>query len=198
LAPRDSIESIDRQGIDLDADWQLILAVADGSSDALGRLYDRYGATVYALARRIVSRLEDAEEVVQDVFAQVWRQADQYRTDRATVAGWIIMLARTRAIDRLRARRARPDEDRGVEPGEAVPVPAGGPNPEQSVLSADDAKRVRQALASLPDNQRSLLEFAYYEGLTHTEIATKTGMPLGTVKTRIRAGMDTLRGALTP
>ena len=191
------IDSIDRRGTDLDADWQLIVAVADGSPDALGRLYDRYGAIVYALARRIVSRLEDAEEVVQDVFAQVWRQADQYRTDRASVAGWIIMLARTRAIDRLRARRARPDEDRGVEPGEAVPVPAVGPSPEQAALSADDAKRVRQALAALPDNQRSLLELAYDEGLTHTEIATKTGMPLGTVKTRIRAGMDALRGALT-
>jgi RNA polymerase sigma-70 factor, ECF subfamily len=196
LAPRS--DSIDRRGTDLDADWQLIVAVADGSPDALGRLYDRYGATVYALARRIVSRLEDAEEVVQDVFAQVWRQAGQYRTDRASVAGWIIMLARTRAIDRLRARRARPDEDRGVEPGEAVPVPALGPSPEQAALSADDAKRVRLALAALPDNQRALLEFTYYEGLTHTEIATKTGMPLGTVKTRIRAGMDALRGALTP
>jgi RNA polymerase sigma-70 factor (ECF subfamily) len=195
LAP--PIDSIDRRRTDLDADWQLIVAVADGSSDALGRLYDRYGAIVYALARRIVSRLEDAEEVVQDVFAQVWRQADQYRTDRASVAGWIIMLARTRAIDRLRARRARPDEDRGVEAGEAVPVPAVGPSPEQAALSADNAKRVRQALAALPDNQRSLLELAYYEGLTHTEIATKTGMPLGTVKTRIRAGMDALRGALT-
>jgi len=196
VAPRS--DSIDQRGTDLDADWQLILAVADGSPDALGRLYDRYGATVYALARRIVSRLEDAEEVVQDVFAQVWRQADQYRTDRASVAGWIIMLARTRAIDRLRARRARPDEDRGVDPGEAVPVPAVGPSPELAALSADDAKRVRQALAALPENQRSLLELAYYEGLTHTEIAAKTGVPLGTVKTRIRAAMDALRGALTP
>ena len=100
------IDSIDRRRTDLDADWQLIVAVADGSPDALGRLYDRYGAIVYALARRIVSRLEDAEEVVQDVFAQVWRQAGQYRTDRASVAGWIIMLARTRAIAcaRFRAR----------------------------------------------------------------------------------------------
>lgn len=198
MAPPDSIDSIDRQGIDLDADWQLILAVADGSSDALGRLYDRYGATVYALARRIVSHLEDAEEVVQDVFAQVWRQANQYSPDRASVAGWIIMLARTRAIDRLRARLARPDGDHWIEPGEAAPVPAGGPNPEQAMLLSDNAKRVRQALASLPDNQRALLEFAYYEGLTHTEIATKTRMPLGTVKTRIRAAMDTLRRALTP
>jgi RNA polymerase sigma-70 factor (ECF subfamily) len=192
------LQSPDRRETDLDADSQLVLAVAGGSSDALGRLYDRYGATVYALARRIVSRLEDAEEVVQDVFAQVWRQAHQYRTERASVAGWIVMLARTRAIDRLRARRARPDEDRGIEPTAAVPVPATGPNPEESALSADDVKRVREALSALPEQQRTLLELAYYSGLTHTEIAEKTGIPLGTVKTRIRSGMESLRTVFTP
>jgi RNA polymerase sigma-70 factor (ECF subfamily) len=192
-APRNTF---DRRGTDLDSDWQLVTAVADGSTDALGRLYDRHAATVYALARRIVSRLEDAEEVVQDVFAQVWRQAHQYRNERASVAGWIVMLARTRAIDRLRARRARPDEDRGVDPATSMPMPASGPSPEQAALSADDVARVRQALAGLADNQRSLLELAYYEGLTHTEIAAKTGIPLGTVKTRIRSGMDSLRGVL--
>lgn len=190
--------SPDRQEQDLDADRQLVLAVADGSSEALGRLYDRYGATVYALARRIVSRLEDAEEVVQDVFAQVWRQAHQYRTERASVAGWIVMLARTRAIDRLRSRRARPDEDRGVEPTTVAPFASAGPTPEQSALSADVAARVRQALAGLPEKERELIELAYYRGLTHTEIAETTGIPLGTVKTRIRAGMDALRGALQP
>ena len=192
------LESREEREPDLDADWQLVLAVADGSSDALGRLYDRYAATVYGLARRIVTRLEDAEEVVQDVFAQVWRQAPRYRKDRASVAGWIVTLARTRAIDRLRARRARPDEDRGLEPTVVVPMPATGPSPEQSALSADDVKRVREALAGLPEQQRMLLELAYYGGLTHTEIAEKTGVPLGTVKTRIRSGMETLRGALTP
>jgi len=151
---------------------------------------------VYALARRIVLRLEDAEEVVQDVFAQVWRQAHQYRHERASVAGWIVMLARTRAIDRLRARRARPDEDRGVESTAAAPVAAAGPSPEQAALSADDVKRVRTALDTLPENQRALLDLAYYSGLTHAEIAEKTGIPLGTVKTRIRSGMDALRSAL--
>ena len=108
------------------------------------------------------------------------------------------MLARTRAIDRLRARRARPDEDRGIEPSAAVPVPATGPSPEQSALSADDVKRVRVALGLLPDQQRTLLELAYYGGLTHTEIAEKTGIPLGTVKTRIRSGMESLRTVFTP
>ena len=193
MAPR---QSSDRQEQDLDADRQLVLAVADGSSEALGRLYDRHAATVYALARRILSRLEDAEEVVQDVFAQVWRQAHQYRTDRATVAGWIVMLARTRAIDRLRSRRARPDEDRGIDPAAASPMASSGPTPEQTVLAADVAARVRQALAGLPEKERDLLELAYYRGLTHTEIAEQTGIPLGTVKTRIRSGMDALRGAL--
>jgi RNA polymerase sigma-70 factor (ECF subfamily) len=186
---------LDPRRADLDGDWQLVAAVANGSSDALGRLYDRHAATVYALARRIVSRLEDAEEVVQDVFSQVWRQAHQYRTERASVAGWIVMLARTRAIDRLRARRARPDEDHAVDPMTAAPV-AAGPSPEQAAVLADRARHVREALQTLPENQRVLLEMAYYEGLTHSEIAARTGVPLGTVKTRIRTGMDALRSAL--
>jgi RNA polymerase sigma-70 factor (ECF subfamily) len=159
----------------------------------LGRLYDRHAGMVFALARRIVARPEDAEEIVQDVFAQVWRQAARYRGERASVAGWIVMLARTRAIDRLRARRARPDEDQGIEPTPAMPLASQGPDPEAVTLSEESATQIRGAFATLPEPQRAVLQLAYYQGLSHSEIAATTGVPLGTVKTRIRAAMETLR-----
>ena len=178
------------------ADRELVAAVARGSSEALARLYDRHASTVFALARRVVSLAEDAEEVVQDVFSQVWRDASRYEAGRATVAGWLVMLTRTRAIDRLRSRKARPDLG-GVEPGAAPPLASADRNPEQVTLTAEDIRSVRGALNVLPDAQRSLLELAYYEGMTHVEIAERTGVPLGTVKTRIRTAMTTLKGVLS-
>jgi RNA polymerase sigma-70 factor (ECF subfamily) len=189
LAPHDSAD----HDASAEADQGLVSAIAGGSSDALGRLYDRHAGRVFALARRIVARPEDAEEIVQDVFAQVWRQAARYTGDRASVAGWIVMLTRTRAIDRLRARRARPDEDQGIEPTPALPLPSLAPDPESITLSQESARQIRGAFETLPDPQRSVLELAYYQGLSHSEIATTTGVPLGTVKTRIRAAMETLR-----
>lgn len=174
-------------------DRDLIRAVARGSADALAELYDRHAGMVFGLARRILARAEDAEEVVQDVFAQVWRQAVRYSDERASVAGWMVMLARTRAIDRLRARQARPDEQQDLQSPEGLPLRATGPDPEAIVLSADAAKQIQKAFVALPDHQRSLLDLAYYQGLSHSEIAQSTGVPLGTVKTRIRTAMETLR-----
>jgi RNA polymerase sigma-70 factor (ECF subfamily) len=178
------------------ADEATVRAIAGGSADALGRLYDRHAAVVYGLARRIVGQPDVAEEIVQDVFAQVWRDAPRYARERATVAGWLVMLTRTRAIDRVRSRRARPDVAAGVEISAVRPPTAGDPDPEMAALSADDARAIRDALAALPDGQRALLDLAYYEGLTHTEIAARTGAPLGTVKTRLRAAMQALRDAM--
>ena len=180
----------------IETDRQLVRAVAEGSSDALGQLYDRHAAAVFGLARRVLMRAEDAEEIVQDVFAQVWRDASRYMADRATVAGWIMVLTRTRAIDRLRARRARPDQG-ATESSATLPLREPGLDPEQVAVTADDGRIVRRALDELPENQRQLVELAYYEGMTHSEIAERTGVPLGTVKTRLRAAMATLRGALT-
>ena len=180
-----------------DADVDRVRAIASGSSEALGRLYDRHAGIVYGLARRILARLEDAEEVVQDVFAQVWRDAARYERSRASVGGWIVMLTRTRAIDRLRARRARPDVDAAVDPDAAPPIASASRDPEQVTIAADDVRQVRSALEVLPESQRTLVDLAYYQGLTHTEIAQQTGMPLGTVKTRLRAAMATLRSALS-
>ena len=156
-----------------DADRQLIRSNAAGSGEALADLYDRHASVVFGLARRITGQLEDAEEV-----------------------GWLVMLARTRAIDRLRARTARPDQVAAVEPDSAPPLSASSPDPEQITLSGEDAHRVREALTTLPEAQRSLLDLAFYEGLTHAEIAARTGMPLGTVKTRLRTAMSTLRSVL--
>lgn len=181
---------------DHERDRELVRAVARGSGDAVADLYDRYGATVYGLALRVLGQPDLAEEVVQDVFAQVWREASRYDASRSTVAGWVAMLARTRAIDRLRARRARPDVSAAVEADRAATLPASGRTPESSTILAEDVRQVRGALANLPDQIRSLIELAYYEGLTHMEIAERTGIPLGTVKTRLRTAMGTLRSAL--
>jgi RNA polymerase sigma-70 factor (ECF subfamily) len=189
LAPQD----VSYRDSAADADRRLVRAIADGSADALGRLYDRHAGIVFALARRIVTRPEDAEEVVQDVFVQVWRQAARYCDERASVAGWIVMLARTRAIDRFRARKARPDDERGAPPADGLSLPSAGPDPEALALSAENVQQIKNAFTTLPDRERSLLEQAYYQGLSHSEIAAKTGLPLGTVKTRIRTAMETLR-----
>jgi RNA polymerase sigma-70 factor (ECF subfamily) len=179
-----------------DDDRGIVAAVARGSGDAVAALYDRYGATVYGLALRVLGQPDLAEEVVQDVFAQVWREAARYDAGRSTVAGWIVMLTRTRAIDRLRARQARPDLAAAVDPVDVAPIPSADRSPETSTLAAEDTRLVRGALARLPDQFRSLIELAYYEGLTHSEIAARTGIPLGTVKTRLRSAMGTLRSAL--
>jgi RNA polymerase sigma-70 factor (ECF subfamily) len=181
---------------DHERDRDLVRAVARGSGDAVADLYDRYGGTVYGLALRVLGQPDLAEEVAQDVFAQVWRDASRYDASRSTVAGWIVMLTRTRAIDRVRARRARPDVSAPVEADKAGTLAASGRTPESSTILAEDVRHVRGALADLPDQIRSLIELAYYEGLTHMEIAERTGIPLGTVKTRLRAGMGTLRSAL--
>lgn len=182
--------------LDAETDRRLLRDVSAGSSESLGRLYDRHAGLVYGLARRIVGAEADAEEVVQDVFAQVWRDAGRYQAGRATVAGWVVMLTRARAIDRLRARRARPDLGQGTDDGPQR-LAAADPDPEQLSITSAQAGTVRRALADLPPPQRELVDLAYYDGFTHTEIAAQTGVPLGTVKTRLRSAMATLRDALT-
>ena len=186
-AIRDANSEIDRR---------LVSEVAAGSAEALGRLYDRHAPTAFGLARRIVTQPEMAEEVVQDVFAQIWRDAPRYAQDRASVAGWIVMLTRTRAIDHLRARRARPDLGQSVPPESMPALSAGGRDPEQTAVTMEEATLVRAALETLPEAQRSLVDLAYSEGLTHSEIAERTGVPLGTVKTRLRTAMLSLRASL--
>ena len=187
---------VDHQDTQALRDRELIRAVAQGSGDAVGELYDHYGAIVYGLALRVLGQPDLAEEVAQDVFAQVWHEASRYDAARSTVAGWMVMLTRARAIDRLRARRARPDVAAAVDEALAGPLPSAERSPESATITAEDARVVRTALERLPEQLRSLIELAYYEGLTHSEIASRTGIPLGTVKTRLRNAMGTLRSAL--
>jgi RNA polymerase sigma-70 factor (ECF subfamily) len=179
---------------DAQADRRLLIGIAARSTDSLSRLYDRYAPVVYGLARRIVLTAEDAEEVVQDVFGQVWRDAARYEPGRATVGGWLVVLTRTRAIDRLRAKRARPDLGAGGVP--ETTVRSREPSPEQLSISTEQVSRLRDAMTTLPDTLRSLVELAYFEGLTHSEIAERTRLPLGTVKTRLRSAMSALREVL--
>jgi RNA polymerase sigma-70 factor (ECF subfamily) len=180
------------------SDHLLVGDIAAGSSEALGRLYDAHAGVVFGLAKRMLGSVEDAEEVVQDVFAQVWREAARYESSRATVAGWLVMLTRTRAIDRLRKRRARPDMAPAPDPSPILAFrPATDRSPETAAISADEARRIGDAMTGLSAEQRQFLDFAYYEGLSQSEIAERTGTPLGTVKTRMRTALQTLRTALT-
>jgi RNA polymerase sigma-70 factor (ECF subfamily) len=180
------------------SDAHLLAAIASGSSEALGALYDAHARVVFGLAKRILGKAEDAEEVVQDVFAQVWRDAKRYEQTRASVAGWLVMMTRTRAIDRLRARKARPDLDQASDP---VPILQGtlakSLTPEALAISSTEAARVGAALGTLSAEQRRFIDLAYFEGLSQSEIAEHTGTPLGTVKTRMRTALQTLRAALT-
>lgn len=176
-------------------DGALVRRMTAGDTSAVGELYDRHGRAMYSLACRILSDPAEAEDVVQEVFAQAWRQRERYDERRATVAGWLLMMTRTRSIDRIRARQARP-----AMTGDAEPIlqrqqdPA--PGPEAATLTQDSAARVRAALAELTAVQRRALELAYFEGLTQTDIAERLREPLGTVKTRIRTALQRLRAVM--
>jgi len=177
------------------ADQASLARIARGDQSAFADLYDRHARLVYSLALRILQDRADAEDVVQEVFAQVWAQAGRYDASRGAVAAWMLMLTRSRAIDRLRAQRVRPEA--AAEAGAAEDVVDMAAAQDMDLLSAEQVARLQRALKELPDAQRTALELAYYEGLTHVEIAARLAEPLGTVKTRIRQAVITLRGALT-
>ena len=160
----------------------------------MAELYDRHARSIYSLALRILGDATEAEDIVQEVFSQAWKQAARYSASRGAVAAWLMTLARSRAIDRLRAKRARPGDvsDERVA-GQLVDA---GPPADSLVLSSEQVARVRAALDELPLLQRAAIELAYYEGLTHAEIADRLEQPLGTVKTRIRLAMLKLRDVL--
>jgi RNA polymerase sigma-70 factor (ECF subfamily) len=164
--------------------------MAIGDASALGDLYDAHARSIYSLALRILGDPADAEDIVQEVFTQAWRQAARYDSARATVTGWLLMMTRSRSLDRLRARQARPDRTIAVP---LPDLPSTDPGQEAEALSAEDVARLRAALGRLDDAWRTPIELAYYEGLSQSAIAERLGQPLGTVKTRMRVALAQLR-----
>jgi RNA polymerase sigma-70 factor (ECF subfamily) len=169
-------------------DLTLVTAIRTGDQGAMAALYDRYSSIVYAVALRVLQDTAAAEDVLQDIFMQLWRNPGAFDASRGNMAAWLAVIARHRAIDAL--RRRKPEED-----FENVIVSV-----EPDLASDADRSRamakVRAAFESMAPPQRSALEMAYFEGLTHAEIAQKTGEPLGTIKTRIRTGLLSLRKVL--
>lgn len=180
-------------------DRALLRRLADGDEAALGTLYDVWSGRVHALALWILKDADDAEDVVEETFWQIWRTADGYQRQRSAGSTWIMMIARSRALDRLRARKRRADWTAAPGTVSALrdQVDEGSPDgPGGRLDTADQQTRLVSALAALPAEQRTALELAYFEGLSHGEIAERTSQPLGTVKTRIRLALQKLRQGL--
>ncbi len=167
---------------------ELLRRIGAGDSQALAEFYDLHAGLVNGLALRIVRERGDAEDVVQEVFVQAWRQAARFDAARGTPEAWLCTIARSRALDKLRRRAARREDARDEAPEAPSRETARTATPQTELSLA-----VRQALRGLSDDQRAALELAYYEGLSQSEIALRLGEPLGTVKTRIRTAMLRLR-----
>jgi RNA polymerase sigma-70 factor (ECF subfamily) len=176
-------------------DAALLRQIADRRPEALAELYDRQAPILLGLARRILGNTADAEEVLQEVFLHVWNRGGAlYDPDRSSVSTWLVLLTRSRAIDRLRNRRVvdRTHENAHTE----NPATHASPEGERNVWIEERRERIRQELTKLPPEQREVLDLAFYGGLSQTEIASRTEIPLGTVKTRTLLAMKKLRSAL--
>jgi RNA polymerase sigma factor (sigma-70 family) len=174
------------------SDEELLEAIAAGDDDALAALYDRFGRTAYGLAFRILRDRALAEDAVQEAFLTLWRSADAYQRERAKPATWILTLVHRRAVDLVRR-----EDRRAAEPLDAAPVAIGSGVAEEVELRGRRAA-VQAALAQLPADQREALELAYYGGYTQSELADLLGLPMGTVKSRMVAGLGRLRELLEP
>ncbi len=169
------------------SDFQLVSAIRNGDERAMADLYDRYSGLVYSVGVRVLGDTGAAEDILQEVFMQLWRNPDLFDSSRGNLGPWLAVIARNRAIDALRKRRPESDVEDvvlSVEPDLADEA-------DRSIAMT----KVRGVLSGMPLAQRSALEMAYFEGLSHSEISSKTGEPLGTIKTRIRTGLLALRKA---
>jgi RNA polymerase sigma factor (sigma-70 family) len=183
---------------DSQSEWhleaELMRQVAAGDTGGLEALYDRYHAMAYALALRITTETGLAEDVVQDSFLGVWRNAARYAEPKGSVRGWLLAIVRHRAIDAI--RRQRNGVALGDESNDTLPAALTIPDIWPEVAGRLDAEQVRQAMTALPPAQREVIELAYFDGLTQREIAAHTNAPLGTVKSRMRLGLVALRQQL--
>lgn len=178
-------------------DETLIGYILQAKPEALASLYDRYSRLVFSIALHTVGRYETAEEITQDVFLRVWNKAYTYQPDQAKVVTWISSITRYRSIDMLRKRGARPQNDSlSLDELQSGSIPASNSDLEDLASLSIEQRRVHIAVAALPQEQRQALDLAYFQGLTHSEIAARLDQPLGTVKTRIRLGMQKLRELL--
>jgi RNA polymerase sigma-70 factor (ECF subfamily) len=179
-------------------DENILQAIVDGQSSALGMLYDRYGRLVFSLAANIFFNNSDAEEITQEVFLLVWKNASTYRTEQGRVGAWLSSITRHRAFDALRRKGARPDGHRldWVLAVEEPDLPDDSEPVENIVEDHQQAQQIRKVVSSLPVEQQQVLLLAYFQGMTQEEIAAQTGEPLGTVKTRIRLAMQKLRSQM--
>ena len=171
-------------------DVDLIERIARRDASAVAELYDEHNGLLYGLILRVLKDRAEAAEVLQEVFVSVWTRAESYNRTLGTVVGWLVRIARNRAIDRLRARTIR---NRALE---QYPLPAAPETPETGAVRSERCRAVMQALGTLPAEQRMLIEEAYFRGLSHGELARRFGLPLGTVKTRLRTAMTSLRHQL--
>lgn len=179
-------------------DAELVRAMAAGDSGAaLTRFYERFAGAVMALLLRMLGSRAEAEELLQEVFMELWRRAGQYEPGRAAVSTWVITIARSRALDALRAR-ARRGGDMHTPAEEMFMAAPTETRPDQMIASSLRSAAVHRALAEISDTQREVLELSYFEGLSHGEIAERLSLPVGTVKSRILGAMKTLRAVLAP
>lgn len=174
-------------------DAAILARIVERDPRGVELLYGRYGGIAFALAYRLLGERGSAEDVVQEAFLNVWRQGATYDTRRGTVRTWLLTVVHHRAIDTMRSTRAKAGADTVID--DAAPLPA-REDTWNEVVQGLEHERVQQAMATLPPEQRQVVDLAYYGGLTHTEIARRTGVPLGTVKGRMRLALDKLRGLL--
>jgi RNA polymerase sigma-70 factor (ECF subfamily) len=167
----------------------LMARIARGDESAFAELYDQLAPALYGIVLRVVRDPAQSEEVTQEVFVELWRKAARFDASRGGVHGWAVTVARRRAVDRVRSEQSHRDRER-----REAALPAGSPeNPSDAVIASLDRDRARQAMTKLSDAQRDALELAFFDGLTHVEVAEQLGVPLGTAKTRIREGLLRMR-----
>lgn len=188
----DSDNAVERRSATEEA--QIVRRMAEGDSNALSELYDRYSGMLNGLALRVLSDPADAEEILQEAFLQAWDQADRYDPARSSVSTWLVLITRSRAIDRLRSRKV--GDKTAVAAHEENPQTHTSPTGARDVLMSERRRRICAELEKIPPEQREVLELAFFRGMTQREIAEHTTMPLGTVKTRTLLAMKKLRRAL--